>query len=154
MESLIAMRKFARLPGGANIGLEALVLWICEVRNGGAAVEECGKRQTMLGDVRAKAQPLSTCATRSRCCWQSAWLESAAVRRRSSARWRRDPVGCRCSRSSDWSQTEQWCSRMASAGVKAKTLVVDKILEGGRHDRWGISNWPGRCVGHGTGWGT
>ena len=67
MESLIATRKFARVPGGANIGLEALVLWTREVQNVGAAVEERGKRQIMLQDVRAKEQLPSTCATRSRC---------------------------------------------------------------------------------------
>ena len=69
MESLIATRKFARVLGGANIGLEALVLWTREVQNVGAAVEEREKRQNLLENVRAKAQSPSTCATRSRCCW-------------------------------------------------------------------------------------
>ena len=55
MESLIATRKFARVLGGANIGLEALVLWTREVQNVGAAVEERGKWQNLLENVRAKA---------------------------------------------------------------------------------------------------
>ena len=58
-----------RIGSGANIGLEELVLWTREVQNVGATVEERGKRQNMLEDVRAKARLLSTCATRSRCCW-------------------------------------------------------------------------------------
>ena len=69
MESMIATWEFARVLGGANIGLEALVLWTREVQNVGATVEERGKRQNMLEDVRAKARLPSTCATRSRCCW-------------------------------------------------------------------------------------
>ena len=56
-----------RTGTGANFELEALVLWPCKVQNVGAAVEECGKQQTMLEDVRAKVQLLSTCATWSRC---------------------------------------------------------------------------------------
>ena len=111
-----------RIGSGANIGLEALVLWTREVQNVGAAVEECGKQQTMLEDVRAKAQSPSTCATRSRCCWQTTWLDSTVVRRRSLARWRGDPVGCRCSRSSDWSQIEQWCGGMAFVGLEGRAL--------------------------------
>ena len=105
-----------RIGSGANIELEALATWTREVQKVGAAVEERGKQQAMLGNVRAKAQSPSTRATRSRCCWQSTWLESAAARRRSSARWRRDPVGCGCSRSSDWSRIEQWCRGIALAG--------------------------------------
>ena len=58
-----------RIGSGVNIGLEELVPWTREVQNVGAAVEERGKRQNMLEDVRAKAQSPSTCATRSRCCW-------------------------------------------------------------------------------------
>ena len=69
MESVIATREFARVLGGANIGLEELVLWTREVQNVGATVEERGKRQNMLEDVRTKARLPSTCATRSRCCW-------------------------------------------------------------------------------------
>ena len=68
MLSVIAMREFARVLGGANIGLEELVLWTREVQNVGTAVEERGKRQNMLEDVGAKARLPSTCATRSRCC--------------------------------------------------------------------------------------
>ena len=60
MESVIATREFARVLGGANIGLEALVLWTREVQNVGAAVEERGKRQNILEDVRAKARLPST----------------------------------------------------------------------------------------------
>ena len=143
MESLIATRKFARVRGGANIGLEELVLWTREVQNVGAAVEERGKRQNLLENVRAKAQSPSTCATRSRCCWQSTWLESAAARRRSSARWRRDPVGCGCSRSSDWSRIEQWCSGTASAGVKTETLVVERQSPERQHTG-SLESRPGR----------
>ena len=51
MESVIATREFARVLGGANIGLEALVLWTREVQNVGATVEERGKRQNMLEDA-------------------------------------------------------------------------------------------------------
>ena len=51
----LATWEFARVLGGANIGLEALVLWTREVQNVGATVEERGKRQNMLEDVRAKA---------------------------------------------------------------------------------------------------
>ena len=69
MESMIATQEFARVLGGANFELEELVLWTCEVQNVGATVEERGKRQNMLEDVRAKARLPSTCATRSSCCW-------------------------------------------------------------------------------------
>jgi hypothetical protein len=58
-----------RIGCGANIGLEDLVLWMREVQNVGAAVEEREKRQNMLENVRARAQFPNTCATRSRCCW-------------------------------------------------------------------------------------
>ena len=43
---------------------------------------------------------------------------------------------------------------MASVGVKAGALVVGKILEGGRHDRWSNSDWLRRRrkkVEHGAG---
>ena len=44
-----------RIGSGANIGLEELVLWTREVQNVGAAVEERGKWQNLLENVRAKA---------------------------------------------------------------------------------------------------
>ena len=69
MGSVIATREFARVLGGANFELEELVLWTREVQNVGATIEERGKRQNMLEDVRAKARLPSTCTTRSRCCW-------------------------------------------------------------------------------------
>ena len=105
-----------RIGSGANIELGALVMWMREVQNIGAAVEECGKQHNMLEDVRAKAQSPSTCAMRSRHCWQSAWPESTAARRRSSDRWRRDAAEYKCCTSSDWSRIEEWCGGMALVG--------------------------------------
>ena len=50
-----------RIHSGANIELEALVVWTHEVQNVGVAVEERGKQRNMLEDIRAKVQLPSSC---------------------------------------------------------------------------------------------
>ena len=116
-----------RIGSGANFGLGAFVLWMCKVQKVDVAVEEHGKQQTVLQDVRVKAQSPSTCAMWLRCCWQSTWVESTAARQRSSARWRCDPVECRCLRSSNWSWIEQWCGRVALVGLECRARGGEQV---------------------------